>query len=914
VHEKAGGSAVQIVGREAELETLEAFLEDAAPALVITGGPGIGKTTLWEAGVSAARDRGIRVLTTRASGAEAQLSFGGLIDLLDGVSDGELAALPPPQLHALAVALLRAEPAGVSPQSGAISLGFLNALRTLAAREPVLVAVDDAQWLDAPSGDSLAFVARRLGADTISLLLTRRPGGPSTLERALETGPLERLEVAPLSFGATRRLLSERLGLSLPRHLLRQLVDATLGNPLFSLEVGRMLAEDGLPAVDEGLPVPDAVEDMLGTRVARLPPPQRRLLLAVALSADLRTDQLVRIAGVDAVEDAQQVGLLVVDGERIRASHPLLAAAARKRSRPRARRELHGELAGVVADEELRARHLALAAEHADDGLAATVATAAAAASARGARRDAVELGEYALRLTPAVSAERNVRLLALAEYLVLAGEPQRATDLVAPEAESLPSGPARARAWLILAGGAVTGEDDIQRYFSLALDEDHADAALRVSVLVSMAEHTAVIRVARIREAEARATEALAAARTVGPEVERIALYALAWARALSGRPIDEVCRQFATRTAASVSITKTPERVAGQRLFWRGQVDDARAVLARLLAEAEQRGEPYSYALLRLHLCNLELRTGDCEAAEALLEEWAADLGVLVWPMYERCRALLAAVRGLPAEAERWAAETVSRAETTGNRWDLLEALRARGTAALLAHEPERAVESLRSVWEHTQREGVDEPGTFPVAPDLVEALVELGDLDEARAVTARLAELARRQDHPWALASAKRCDALVRLGSDEDGDRPFAALDETATAYGALGLGFDRARTLLLLGRAHRRRKKWAAARRALEQAAADFEDRGSPGWAEEARFELARVGARRPAAVGELTPTEQRVVDLAIEGLSNKEIAQALVVTVNTVETHLVHAYAKLGVHSRSQLARARSAQA
>jgi DNA-binding CsgD family transcriptional regulator len=398
-----------------------------------------------------------------------------------------------------------------------------------------------------------------------------------------------------------------------------------------------------------------------------------------------------------------------------------------------------------------------------------------------------------------------------------------------------------------------------------------------------------------------------------VGPEVELSALYALAWARALSGRSIDDIRRTFASRTVASVPITKSPERVAGQRLFWRGQVDDARAVLAPLLAESEQRGEPYSYALLRFHLCNLELRTGDCEAAEALLEEWATDQEVLVWPMYQRCRALLAAASGLPAEAERWAGETISRAEATGNRWDLLEALRARGTAALLAHEPERTVESLRTVWEHTQREGVDEPGIFPVAPDLVEALVELSDLDEARAVTTRLNELARRQDHPWALASAMRCDALVRLGSNDGSEGPFAALEEAATAYGALGLRFDRARTLLLLGRAQRRRKKWAGARGALEQAAAVFEDLGSTGWADEARSELARVGARRPAAVGELTPTERRVVDLAIEGLSNKEIAQTLVVTVNTVETHLSHAYAKLGVRSRAQLAGVRSSQ-
>jgi DNA-binding CsgD family transcriptional regulator len=278
----------------------------------------------------------------------------------------------------------------------------------------------------------------------------------------------------------------------------------------------------------------------------------------------------------------------------------------------------------------------------------------------------------------------------------------------------------------------------------------------------------------------------------------------------------------------------------------------------------------------------------------------------------MYERCRALLAAGRGLPGEAEQWAAETIARAEATGNRWDLLEALRARGVAALLAHDPARAAESLRAVWEHTQREGVDEPGVFPVAPELVQALVGLGELDEARTVIARLSELAELQEHPWGLATAKQCDAFVRLAADRDDDEAAAMLEQAASEYGELGLRFDRARTLLLLGRAQRGRKKWAASRTALEAATVAFDELGSPGWSDEARGELALVGGRRPHATGQLTEAERRVVELAVDGLSNKEIARTLFVTVNTVEAHLSHAYAKLGVRSRAQLARRLSA--
>ena len=200
----------------------------------------------------------------------------------------ELGGLPVPQLRALQVALLRSEPAGVSAEPHAIAVGFLNALRALAAGAPLLVAVDDVQWLDSPSAEVLDFAARRLEGDEIRFLLARRPGSPSALERSLERRRLERLEVGPLSLGAMRRLLRERLGLSMGRQLLRRIVDATQGNPLFALELGRTLADGRLPAVGEEIPVPDAVEDLLGTRVARLPEAVRRLLLAVALSGDLR--------------------------------------------------------------------------------------------------------------------------------------------------------------------------------------------------------------------------------------------------------------------------------------------------------------------------------------------------------------------------------------------------------------------------------------------------------------------------------------------------------------------------------------------------------------------------------------------------------------------------------------------------
>ncbi|HZQ66281.1 MAG TPA: AAA family ATPase [Gaiellaceae bacterium] len=902
-----------MVGRERELAVLASFFDEepAAHGLILTGEPGIGKTLLWEAGIEEARRRRLRVLSTRASDAETQISFSALIDLFDGVTSSDLAGLAAPQRQALEVALLRAAPTASAPRPGAVAVALLNALRALAERTPLLIAIDDVQWLDAPSAEALAFAARRVEPGAVRLLLTRRPGRPGGVERVVAARSAQLLRIGPLSLGAVRRILSDRLELRLPRQLLRRLVDSTLGNPLFVLEVGRQLTEEGLPVFGRPLPVPDAVEDMLGTRVARLPARSRRLLLAVALDGRLRVEELAQLADAAAVEDAVEAGLLIVDGDRVRASHPLLAAAARKRSRARDRRDLHGLLARMVVDEERRARHLALATDRQDEALGEIVAGAAATAFARGARTEAAELAEHALRLTPTGHETRTERLLTLGDYLVAAGDPQRVTELLLPELETLPAGAHRVRAYLILVGGLFGTNDELRSRLDRALGECGDDPGLRAAVLAELTLNDVSIEVVRIREAEKTALDVADATRRAGrSEDERWALFALGLARILRGCPIDDVRARFEEVSTAVFEVGSSPDRLIVKRLVWRGPLDHARSLLTGLAAIADERGEPWSYAWLRLDLCELELRAGGIQAAAKVLDEWAdsTDRAAMPWPQYERCRALLGASRGLPAEAQRWAEAALARGDVVGGRWDQLETLRAQGIAALLAHEPARAVESLRTVWEHTTREGVEDPGAFPVAPDLVEALTDADGLDEARRLADRLRRLAEAQEHPWGLASAMRCEALVRVGACADDGSATTGLAEAAAAYDALGFRFDRARTLLLLGRAERRRRRWAAARTALEQAAAVFEEIGSPGWLGEARSELSRVGARRPSPPGALTAAERRVAELAAEGLANKEIAQAMFVSVKTVEKHLSRVYAKLGVRSRARLAR------
>jgi hypothetical protein len=562
-----GQSAV--IGRESELAAISRFLETDRPlhALLLTGGPGIGKTTLWEAGVEAGRKHAMRVLVSRRSSAEG-LSFAGLIDLLDGIDVTGLSGLAAPQARALQVALLREEPDG-STAPEAAGVGFLSALRILAAREPLLVAIDDVQWLDPPSAEALAFAARRLDGSSVTFLLTRRRGMASTLEQVLDQRYLERLEVAPLSLGAIRHLLSQRLGLTLPRQLVRRIADATLGNPLY------------------------AVEELLDTRVERLPASVRRVLLAIALNGDLRRSELSALPDAPALDDGVEAGVLVVDGDFVRASHPLIGAAARKHSRAGERRELHLELAGVVANEEQRARHLALGTPEPDEEVATRVGRAADRAAARGARGVAAELGEHALRLTPRRSQDWSPRLLAAAEYLVQAGEHRRATELSRPETESLQAGTPRARAWIIRAGGAIRNSAEIAQDFEYALAESQSEPGLHASVLARIVQNTVAVRVERIAEAEEWAVTALETARRAGPQAEQLPLYALAWARSLRGRPIDDICRRFGVISDSGFPLTTSPERIAGQRFAWRGQLEEARALLERLLELSDERGE---------------------------------------------------------------------------------------------------------------------------------------------------------------------------------------------------------------------------------------------------------------------------------------------------------------------------------
>ena len=406
------GSVHAIVGREAELEAVERFL-DGVPsgplALVVEGEAGIGKTALWLEAVQAAENRAYRVLQIRPAQSEAELSYVALADLLGEAFDLTRGSLPAPQERALAIALLRAEPnEPADPRTTAT--GLVGVLTALTADAPLVLAIDDVQWLDAASARALEFAARRL-PPRVGLLVTRRAEGfneaPLGLHRALPDNRLQHLVPGPLSLAALNHVIAHRLGTAPSRPTLARIVDASGGNPLFALEIARSLARDSSDhRLGDPLPVPESVQELVLARLRALPAAAHSaVLVAAALShptVAMVAETLVPERNVQsALVAAEEAGVLVLEGERIRFTHPLLASVVYGAASNSQRRQLHRRLAEVVADPEERARHLAASVTEADEGTASELEQAAHRAALRGAHDAAAELFEASCRLTP---------------------------------------------------------------------------------------------------------------------------------------------------------------------------------------------------------------------------------------------------------------------------------------------------------------------------------------------------------------------------------------------------------------------------------------------------------------------------------------------------------------------------------
>ena len=331
--------ACGMFGRGRELGAVAAFL-DGLPSgpsgLLLEGEAGIGKTTVWMAGVADAAARSYLVLQARPTESEATLSFAALGDLMDGVIERVLAGLPAPQQNALQVALLLKDSEGSPLEHRAVCAAFLGVMRLLAAHSPVVIAIDDLQWLDRPSAVTLGYALRRLGKEPVGLLASVRVGAGGQLASAvagagLAAGHVGHLPIGPLAPADYEAAIRASAGDRLSRLTIRRLFEASGGNLFYGLELARALGRMGTDLLPgEPLPVPAGLHGVLSSRVAALPADVQDVLLAASCLRSPTTSMLERANGPaawPALQAAAAEGVVEIEGARVRFTHPLLASA-----------------------------------------------------------------------------------------------------------------------------------------------------------------------------------------------------------------------------------------------------------------------------------------------------------------------------------------------------------------------------------------------------------------------------------------------------------------------------------------------------------------------------------------------------------------------------------------------------------
>lgn len=799
----------RVLGRDAELSQIEAWLEHGAGrtaqpgaaggVLVIEGEPGIGKTTVWAEAIRRARALGWQVLLCRPVPAEAGLPHVGLADLLRPVPDEAFGKLTPPLRRALRVALLQEEAGAGDLEPRAVGTGLAALLEVVTEDGPLLLAVDDAQWLDLASARSLAFALRRLGS--------------------------------------------------------------------------------------------------------RLPPATRDVLAALAASPGAAAGDL----DLDALAPAERAGIAAVrPGGRVEFTHPLFGSALYSSLPEAERRRLHRALAGKAAAPEERARHLALAADGPDEATAAGLDRAAAAARGRGAADVAVELKELACQLTPAADEEARIRRSTeLADLRYFAGDPTGARRELEQWLNVLPAGEERAQVLLELGamrwvqGDASAGRE----LMTQALGEARAPA-LRAHI------HARIASGADDADVTLEHGEAALALLNEheDPQFYSFVLHIVALYKLYAGRGADHAAIEKGMRLQReAVGWDLSP--IAA---FWARNFDDfttARQRLEDIIRVFREQGDEAQVCAALTHLATVEGMTGHMDRASALVAE-ALDLAAQTEQETYLDMALCAkgqvcAQAGDLAGARAAAGELLGRLEAHPDI--VLEGM-ARivlGLAALTAGDLAEADRQLSRADEIEELVHNREPANQRFQADHAEAVLGLGDTDRGERLVRRLEARAAALPRPWILAVSARCRGLLNAAVG-DLAGALAGYQQALDAHQALDMPSELGRTLLALGRLHRRRNERQQAQECLARAVSVLEAAGALGWAAVARDELGRARGRR-GGPEELTPTERTVCELAASGLRNQEIAARLFLSAKTVEANLSRGYRKLGVRSRTELA-------
>jgi DNA-binding CsgD family transcriptional regulator len=903
---KARGSSFRagaLYGRREERALMASLCNHAregrSGVLVLRGEPGVGKSTMLRDAAEQAGDSGDWCLL-RGTGVESEveLAFAALHQLLRPVLDC-LDRLPAPQASALRGAFGLTD---TQPNRFLIELATLSLLAEVAKRQPVLCLVDDAQWLDRASAAALAFVARRLKAERIVLLMAARdsdlrqfhaPGLPELHLRGLDPEAAGQLLDAQPHGGGIAAAVRERL------------IEETGGNPLALLEVPATLSGEqlkGREPLPERLPLSTRLQQAFLQRVQRLPPATQALLL------------------VGAAEDSGELATVLAAGqvlelapEELRFRHPLVRSAVYQSVTFTARQSAHRALAHVLAGEQhadRRAWHLAAAAVGPDEDVATALEDSADRARRRGGAAAAAAALERAAALTPE-TASKAVRLVAAAEYLWEAGHSERAQtllDQVAPLAAHsvvragiahvrgaielcagtpalactllvegaelvLKSNPRQAAEMLVLATWGALGANQFERIV------DQIGPALqripRQGGTQFQAVADSLTRLGRKYLAPApsgRDRPAESTVRLASEEDPRLWLWPLTVITELVGDDVaaHELCvRSVAMHRAYGTvsTLTLALMNLAGAESYlgrWPGAIEAA----SEGLRLAKETGQDAMVGYFLVTLSGIAAVQGRADDARRLAEE-----------------ALACAIpRRIPmvAAAASW---TVAKLDlATGRAEAALERLLALMTRE---HPTTHAVIAVLAT------------------ADLVEAAARSDSLTGMESFVTRLEQWARRDGRPWTLVRARRCRALV--SGRQHAERHFQA----ALATEGIGeLPYERARTELLYGEWLRRQRRRSEARTHLRSAVELFERLRAGSWAEQARSELRASGeaARRrdPGALDQLTPQELQIARLAGQGLTNREIAERMYLSPHTVGYHLHKIFSKVGIASRADL--------
>jgi DNA-binding CsgD family transcriptional regulator len=916
------------IGRSAERSAVGDFLtaaESGPAVLVIEGEAGIGKTMLWLDTLEQAHARGFRVLSAQVGEAETVLAYAAVGDLLGDIESAAIDGLPDLQRLAVDRVLLRGASEGQATDQRVVGAALDSVVDALSYATPVLVAIDDAQWLDPSSRAVVAFAARRFNG-RIGVLLSERcdPGKGTTASwlRIGQASDFTRVQLGPLSLGGLHSIISAKLGRPLSRPIMVRIAEISGGNPFYALELARVM--DGRPLHPEPA-LPRTLAELVRLRIGRLDGDVRNVLLAVASVAAPTVDLLARANDTTAerivalLEDVHADGIVGIDGNRVRFSHPLLARGVYTDATPASRRAMHRALAAIEVEPELNARHLALSTASSDDATLKALDAASDAARGRGAPAASAELLDLAIGL----GGDKPWRRIRAAGDHFQAGNTNHAEGLLAPIVDQLRPGMLRGIALNLLAAiriydnNFVTAKDLLTR----AVDDAEGVPPILVQTLMNLSFTQGMGSFAEGTSAHGMFDESLRNAREAATVAENSDIPGLAsqalthWAHTqfMYGRGVDETSLNRALELEqfdGDVPIPFSASAVEALILAYTGRVDEARTRMLSVHARCLERGADRNMMAVAGYSALIEMWSGNFAMAATLADEaveCAQQLGGgSVDIIGLSIRAAVYAHAGREIEALADADAALRAAEVCGAprmaEWPLM----AKGFIEVSLAQYEEALVTLAPL---VSRLGVT-PGTEIMTgwylPNAAEAMVALNRFDDAVPLIEALERNGAALDRPWMLAAGARCRAMW-LAAKGEVDAAVEMTNRAMAEHDRMPMPFERARTRLLLGKLQRRRRLKDTAAKTLAEALAEFEEVGASLWADRVRTELARTNVRHNPAL-QLTPSEQRVADLAAAGMANRDIAATLFIGVKTVEHNLSRVYAKLGIRSRAELGR------